>query len=76
MNKNPAKEPPKPDGVKGSGGTGRGYATIYPGDPMFTDVICFQRPVAPATELRLVLPALISNDEGTYRFRIPSSAWK
>jgi len=55
-----------------NGHTGR--ATIYPGDPPVQDVLCFQRPVDAATELRLtVAPYWLPGNE-PFRFRIPASA--
>lgn len=53
-----------------------GYATIYPGKPPVTDVLCFQTPVDAATKLFLTInPHWVAGNE-PFRFVIPASAWK
>lgn len=52
------------------------FKAIHPGDPPVDDILAFERPVAAATRLQLVMPALDSKAKGEYRFEIPSAAWK
>lgn len=49
---------------------------IHPGDKPVTDVICFERPIAAAKNLKLTLPALTQETKSAYQFEIPASAWK
>lgn len=52
------------------------FKTIQPEGAIHKDMICIEPPVAPATQLKLVLPNLVSYKDEPYRFKIPSSAWK
>ena len=49
---------------------------VNPGDPPIVDILCFERPVPAAEKLKLVLPALVREEKGTYQFEIPAAAWK
>lgn len=48
---------------------------VYPGEPV-SDRLVFQRPVPAAQSLLLELPGDRVGATGTYRFRVPASAWK
>ena len=52
-----------------------GEADIRP-EASLTDIICFERPVDAATEIKLVLDAVQRNEKDKYRFKIPAAVWK
>jgi hypothetical protein len=54
------------------------YSTkdIRPGDPVLTDIVCVERPIDAATEVRLTLNGLPSSEKETFRFKIRAADWK
>jgi hypothetical protein len=58
------------------GGLDRSTKYMQPGDPAFTDIVCFERPADAATELRLTLRAVQLDELTVFRFRLRAADWK